>query len=403
MDSRLYWIWLQQALGVGSPKADPLLRVLETPAAVWRAEDQTLKELGMTKNERERLAQKSLDSAAGVLEASQKDGGWVLTPDDALYPDNLRGIYALPLVLYGKGELPEWDSRPGLGMVGPREPTVYGRQMARYLSQSVAAAGITVISGGAVGIDAVCHEGAIDAGGITIAVQGCGLDVDYPRRNAALRQRILKAGGAVLTEYPPQSPPLGEHFPVRNRIISGLAQGVCVVEAPVSSGSLITATCAREQGREVMTLPGPAGMASCAGSNALLRKGASLVENAGDILLLYQDRFGSKLDTQAAGRFSPPVWQPLQPAHRESSPAPAQPVQVPPAGERRPRQAEPKKCPAGLSPDAQRMYERLEDEPRPVDWLARQAGMDTSRALTVLTELEIAGAARSFAGGRYGR
>ena len=165
MDNRLYWIWLQQALGAGSPKADPLLRVMGSPARVWEADDAALRDVGFHAAERKRLGRKSLEPAAAILKAALRDNGWVLTPDDALYPDALREIFALPLVLYGKGECPRVDERPTLAMVGTRKPTEYGRRMAWYLAAGVAAAGMTVVSGGAVGIDAAAHQGALDAGG----------------------------------------------------------------------------------------------------------------------------------------------------------------------------------------------------------------------------------------------
>jgi len=152
---------------VGSPKVDPLLRALETPARVWEADDAWFREIGFNETERKALCNKSLEPAARILKLALNNNGWVLTPDDALYPDCLRDIYALPLVLYGRGEWPEWDMCPVLAVVGTREPTVYGWETAWHLASGTAASGMTIVSGGALGIDAAAHQGALDAGGCT--------------------------------------------------------------------------------------------------------------------------------------------------------------------------------------------------------------------------------------------
>lgn len=408
MDNRLYWIWLQQTLGVGSPKADPLLRILETPARIWEADDRVYREIGLGDRERQALSAKSLEPADRILKQALKNNGWMLTPDDAVYPDALREIYGLPLVLYGKGELPRLDDRPVLGMVGTREPTDYGRDMAWYLSAGVAAAGMIVVSGGAVGIDAASHQGALDAGGITIAIQGCGLDVNYPKPNARLRKQILERGGVLLSEYPPGVKVQKGTFQVRNRLISGLSQATCIVEAPIPSGSLITATHAREQGRDVMAVPAPA-MPAYAGSNGLIQKGAYLVERPADILRQYHDRFGDMLRVEEADRFSMPVWKPLEREKpiksrlrvAQKSPAPEPSVLSKPPAE--PALLSCTVCPPDVSEDGRRMFDVLEELPRPVDWLATRAGFSPARAMAVLTELEIAGGARSHAGQQYSR
>ena len=409
LDNRLYWIWLQQALGAGSPKADPLLRVMGSPARVWEADDAALRDVGFHAAERERLGRKSLEPAAAILKAALRDNGWVLTPDDALYPDALREIFALPLVLYGKGECPRVDERPTLAMVGTRKPTEYGRRMAWYLAAGVAAAGMTVVSGGAVGIDAAAHQGALDAGGVTIAVQACGLDVNYPDANAPLRQQILQQGGALISEYPPGTTVQRHTFQARNRLISGLAQATCIVEAPIPSGSLITATHAREQGRDVMALPGPAGLGAYAGSHALIQKGAYLVGSPADILHQYRDRFGDLLKPEEADKVPAPRWQPTQP---QGQPPPRHAAQPP---RREPRFKKHKEappatspevcttCPEGASENGRRMFAVLQEQPRPVDWLAAKAELSPARAMAVLTELEILGGARCHAGQQYSR
>lgn len=406
MDNRLYWIWLQQALGAGSPKSNPLLRALESPERVFEADDAFLREIGMTDKERRALSNKSLDESEKILRKALKHNGWVLTPDDALYPAVLREIYALPLVLYGRGEWPDWEELPALAMVGTRKATPYGLQMAGYLAGSVASAGIAVVSGGAVGIDAASHQGALAVGGRTVVVQGCGLDVNYPKPNHRLREQVLAQGGAIISEYPPGTAGWKGNFPLRNRLISGLSWATCVVEADIDSGSLITATHAREQGREVMAVPGPAGMSAYAGNNSLIRKGALLVETGEDILRPYRDRFGKWLPQHPTASLQPPRFDAPsekgteRPRMRVTQPRPKavpkqpEPVAAPPACTG---------CPDFVSAEGHRMFDLLQETPRPIDWLADKAALSPARAMAVLTELEIAGAARSHPGQQYSR
>jgi len=197
------------------------------------------------------------------------------------YPESLARIADAPLVLYGMGSsAPAPDS---VALVGSRAATRTGREFARLLSADLAFAGMRVVSGMARGIDTSAHEGALRGGGDTIAVLGCGVDIPYPPESRMLRSRILEQGG-LLSEFPPGTPPLRHHFPMRNRLISGLALGVVVVEAPEKSGALITARTALEQGREVMAVPGSPLYPHTAGSNRLLREGATPVTGAEEVL-----------------------------------------------------------------------------------------------------------------------
>ena len=218
--------------------------------------------------------------AEAVRDACERLGIAILPWGASDYPVPLRGIPGAPLLLYraGKG----WTGGEGVAVVGSRAPTGPGWEFTRVLSGDLAAAGWTVFSGMARGIDAAAHKGALRSGGRTVAVLGCGVDVAYPREHAELRDEILEKG-AVLSEYPPGSPPLPHRFPERNRIVSGLSRGVIVAEAPERSGALITARLALEQGRDVMVVPGNPWFAHTAGSNRLLREGATPVCSAADV------------------------------------------------------------------------------------------------------------------------
>jgi DNA processing protein len=204
----------------------------------------------------------------------------VVTLADARYPRRLRDIYDPPPALFYLGEFPV--EGPSVGIVGSRRASAYGRSMATDMARELAAAGIEIVSGLARGIDGAAHTGALE-NGRTIAVLGCGLDIIYPREHRRLSRDICGAG-AVVTEYPPGTPPRPLNFPARNRLISGLADGVVIVEASVKSGALITADFALEQGREVMAVPGSARSPSSAGCHKLLQQGAALVTGAGDVL-----------------------------------------------------------------------------------------------------------------------
>jgi len=205
---------------------------------------------------------------------------------EAGYPPALRHVFDPPRRLHVRGALAariEALAAPAVAVVGARDATAYGVAIARELGRGLAESGLTVVSGLALGIDGAAHRGALEAGGLTVAVTGAGTDVVYPLRHRALRDEILRAG-AIVAELPPGTPPLKGHFPRRNRIISGLALGVVVVEATLRSGSLVTARHALEQGREVFAVPGPARAPRSAGPHELLRRGARLVESVEDVL-----------------------------------------------------------------------------------------------------------------------
>jgi DNA processing protein len=205
----------------------------------------------------------------------------LLTFLDADYPRRLFEIGAPPPLLYLRGQLPVWD--PALAVVGSRRATRNGLKAAEELSAAAAGAGLLVVSGLARGIDTAAHQGALKGSGHTVAVLGCGVDCPYPPENRELAERIV-AGGCLLSEFPLGTQPLADHFPRRNRIISGLSRGVLVVEAADKSGSLITARYALDQGRDVMAVPGPISIASCRGSNGLIKQGAALVDSLDDML-----------------------------------------------------------------------------------------------------------------------
>ncbi len=236
------------------------------------------------------------------LRLAERAGVRIVTRADADYPPLLAAIHDPPLCLYVRGELPD-PGRPGLGIVGSRRITPYGRRMAEALAVAAAQAGWSVISGLAYGVDAVAHESAITAGGLTVAVLGGGLARIHPQDHIPLARRIAAGAGAVVSEFPMAFPPSRRTFPMRNRIISGMSQGVVVVEAGLKSGALITARTALDQGRQVLAVPGRADDPQSRGCNQLIRDGAKLVEGFEDIVADFEFLPGFPAPPACAGTF----------------------------------------------------------------------------------------------------
>ena len=279
-----YWLALSLTPGVGSIFIKRLLDRFQTPEAVFHAPIKELLEIeGLGEKVAREIQRGPLEKAVEKeLVLLKEAGGKMITLRDEDYPMRLKDIYDPPALLYVRGELRREDEL-AIAIVGSRKTSPYGRWITEKIGQDLARHGVTVVSGMARGIDSVAHMGALQGGGRTIAVLGCGVDVIYPSENRNLFHQIIEHG-AVLSEFPMGSPPEGGHFPKRNRIISGLSIGVVIVQASAESGSLITAGYALEQGREVFAVPGNVGAEGSRGTNQLIKEGAKLVESTEDIL-----------------------------------------------------------------------------------------------------------------------
>jgi DNA processing protein len=279
------WLRLQQAPGLGFMTAHRLLSALGSPEAVFDADGPLLQGLVGDKLARVLLAPPSAATLALIEKTiawAEADGNHLLTLADEAYPQLLLEIPDPPLLLYAKGRIVLLN-QASLAIVGSRNASAQGAAHARQFAQALSAAGLTIVSGLALGIDTAAHEGALLDGGATVAVIGTGADIVYPSRNHALAHRIAEHG-CIVSEYALGTPALPANFPRRNRIISGLARGTLVVEAAAQSGSLITARLAAEQGRDVYAIPGSIQSPLARGCHDLIRQGARLVENAHDIL-----------------------------------------------------------------------------------------------------------------------
>lgn len=289
MTNVTYWLWLATRPGCSARFSRRLLERFDSPEEIWQADRQAFVDIPrLTKHKLDSLMEKDLTVAEHIQADCLKQGIQILTIDDEAYPELLREISDPPLVLYVRGTLPDFTDRLSISIVGTRKCTQYGKQAAWHFAGNLAQRGAIIVSGMALGIDGTANRAAIEAGGETVAVLGCGVDVCYPWQHKQLMEDIIRHG-AVISEYPPGTEPFGRNFPVRNRIITGLGRGTLIVEAPKKSGALISADLALEQGRDVFAVPGDINRLSSAGCNALIRQGAAeLVQEPADILSQYQ-------------------------------------------------------------------------------------------------------------------
>lgn len=295
MSALKYWVWLSTLRGIRPRVKQLLLERFETPQGIYFADEAAYRTLeGITQRELEVLKHREDSAVQRVIETCARDHIRIITLQDAEYPERLKHIYDPPVVLYVKGRLPMVDGEVAIGVVGTRKATPYGLKMGRQLGFSLAKGGALVVSGLAAGVDSAAAEGALQAGGSCIGVLGTAIDEVYPRFNTQLFDDVA-AVGALVSEYAPGAKTGPEDFPLRNRIISGLSVGVTIIEAPLRSGALITASLALEQGRDVFAVPGNADSSACAGSNRLIKEGAKAVTNAKDILEEYTGLFPGKL------------------------------------------------------------------------------------------------------------
>jgi len=394
-----YWVWLTTLPGLTDSSKMLLMEHFSSPEDIYYADEEALWQVdGLKKEQAVLLENKSLAMADRVLADCARKNIFIVTMADALYPERLRNIYQPPLLLYGKGAMPLFDEEAAVAVVGTRSCTPYGIKCAEKLGYELTQQGGMVVSGMAKGVDAAAMKGALRFGGFTCGVLGGGVDVVYPAENRRLYEDIA-ATGVLLSEYPPQTLPEAWHFPVRNRIISGLSVAAVVVEAPVKSGALITAENAMEQGRDVFAIPGPVDAPNSAGCHRLIREGAILATCAWDILGEYESRFPHKLRRAAP---------PMPPLPRLAG-EPKLAAEKPKTNASRPEEAEVPALPcltaeelAGLSDEQRTVLRALRtDAPLLTDQLAEDSGLPIQRVLPALTLLEISGwaaqnGARSF-------
>ena len=284
MDELAYWIWLSLSCTPGTDTFIKLFTKFSSPEEIYRADDESIAEcIGSRSRDYKAITDKELKDALRVLEFCRRRGVGIICYSDEGFPNSLKEIETPPVLLYYRGVLPDFNSEFFVSVVGTRRLSDYGRKNAFSIAHDLSRAGAIVVSGMAVGIDAVAHAGALTASGVTVAVIGSGIDVCYPKQHLCLAREIVK-NGCVLTEYAPGTKPERYNFPMRNRIISGLSSATLVIEGKEKSGALITARCANEQGRAVYALPGNVGNVNSELTNLLIKNGAKLCTAADDLV-----------------------------------------------------------------------------------------------------------------------
>ncbi len=404
----IYWIWFAELPDLSLWQKHILLEYFHDPEELYHAKANAFSVMeDITEDIIKALQNKDLSKARSILRACQEKNIQLFTLNDAAYPRRLKSTRDAPLVLYCKGFLPALDSTPTIAIVGTRKATPYGMNVSRRMGAQIAACGGIVISGGATGNDTMALSGALSCKNPVVAVLAGGVDVVYPKSNTALFSQIEKQG-CLLSQYPPGTPHYRWNFPVRNRVMSGIADGVLVVEAPENSGALITARAASEQGRDVFAVPGNIDVPSCAGSNALLQDRAAPVFSGWDIMKEYEAIYPDKVHKAAP----PALFHEEIPGAKVAEPAtpPKKSSAKGTAAQKLPIDKEEKSAYSGIRNDLSGLNEQekailacLTGTPKPVDDMIAEIGIPSQKVLSILTMLAIRGYVQNHPGGLVSR
>ncbi len=398
-----YWIWLQNALGAGA-RTDELLAYFESPEQLYYAGSKEWRLSGLLTEKKIDALKKSTPSLTNdVLKECRLKGYEIITPDCEMFPKRLRNLTNMPLALYGIGDCSVINDLVSIGVVGTRDASTYGIEIAQKLSYRLAQAGATIVSGGALGVDSEAHAGAMLAKGRTLAFLGCGLSCDYLRENAAMRRAIARHG-AVFSEFSPFLTPTKASFPIRNRLISGVSLGVVVIEAGVKSGSLITADRAMEQGKDVFAVPGDIVRSSFDGTNHLIKNGAKPVFSAADILAEYEFQFGDLIDfRKAALPLGELTYVDYRNAKKQKVDAVSEKPQSPKTEEKKKKEDKliRPELDSSASEEAKLIFSVLDFEPVHIDDIVRKTNLKMNVVLSSLTELELSGVCELTSGKKY--
>jgi len=404
MSALKYWIWLTTQRGVGQRDVLKMLDHFVTPERIYYADPEEYELLELRPAAVAGLKDKDLTRAEDILARCEQLGLKVMTLQDAQYPERLRQLSDPPAVLYIRGRTFRFDEQAAIGVVGARTPTAYGERMAEQLGFELASGGALVVSGIAEGLDSRAIRGALKAGGPVVSVLAGGIDVVFPPQHKYLYEDVA-AAGALISEYPPGTRPVGHHFLQRNRILSGLCLGVVAVECRIYGGTISTMHRALEQDRDLFAVPGPVDAPMSTGPNRLIQQGAKLVTCARDILEEYWDRFPGKLTLpdhltaqSMEERLIPDGMERLSRATRPPQPereevaAPVVPAREKiPAGEQKAR----------FTDDELLLLAALGSGKRSADELVETTQIPTRRVLSALTMLQVQGAVEEHPGRRF--
>ena len=379
----VHWLWFSLLPGLNGRQKLELLRRCSDPEDLYHEQRRP----DLPEELRHILQNQDLTPAKRIMKQCAEKGISILAFSDSNYPDRLRRIDDPPLVLYCKGTVPALDLQPVIGVVGTRSASPYGLRSAGKLSAQIAACGGIVVSGGAFGIDSMALRGALECGGTTIAFMAGGLDKLYPAANNALFAQIMEKG-CLLSEYPPGTASYRGNFLRRNRLISGISNGLLVVEAPRVSGALNTARWANEQGRDVFVVPGNIDVESCEGSNALIGDIARAVSDGWSVLREYAYNYPETVkQVNIQWEMHQPPSVPEEKADKKIvDKKPDCPYSV-------------KETPAPtLNPEEQAVFSLLTPEPVPVDSLLDQLDMAPAQVLNIITRLSLKGVVQNHPG-----
>ena len=391
-----YWIWLQLCLGQGAhftPIIDAFGSVENLYASTiidWKMSP------SLTASQVEALSKHTLEEAEPIIRQCNKSGYKIICYDSEAYPESLRNISNPPAVLYVDGELPDFEHTAVIGIVGTRKASTYALKSAEIMSKGMALCGAVIISGGALGVDTAAHKGAIEAVSKTCAILGSGLSSDYLKSNRRLRDEIKNTGGALISEYPPDTPASRTTFPMRNRLISALSDGILVIEAGVKSGSLITAGHAAEQGKDVFAIPASVFDKNFQGTNKLIDDGAYVATSPYSVLSHYSEKYAS-LDLSKAKTPYELVCEPKNNANAEEKEQVSFDKIMQDRAERVKIQSES----VALTGDEKTVFNTLGESYLGIDDIIRESGVPAQNVLVALTMLEMKGVIESASGKRY--
>lgn len=401
-----YWIWLQGVVGYGA-KVDGIIDEFGSAESVYNADIDRIKESGLfDRKKTEKALDKSLDAADKIVAECEKRGYKIITPDSPHYPEKLRLVGDFPLVLYVCGDEKTLGSdKIHVGVIGSRHPSQYGLDVTETMASSLAEGDAVVVSGGALGIDSSAHVSAMKSGGKTLLILGCGLGYPYLAENEPMR-RSISENGALVSEYPPDTPPFASSFTKRNRITAGICDGVLVIEAGKRSGSLSTANAVIRYNRDLFVVTGDARGNSFLGANELAKKGARIVFSADDILSFY----GYEIRNRDSFNFSmlgEDIFDGINvfPNGRGKEPPEKKRKRKTKTKEKTETKQETEEKNeidiAAFSPEAQLVYRSLGSSGVLIDDIARKTQLKIRNVLIALTELEMADAIECGAGNEY--
>ena len=390
MPSRLSYVWLSLRRGLGTRTAAELLRAFGSPDAVYAADRQALiaAPCGLRKAQVDALCDKDTGEAERIIAHCAKAGIQIITLGDSAYPDRLRAIEDPPAVLFVRGRWPDFDVTPGIAVVGTREASPYGLNIAESIGAALGRAGFITVSGMALGNDGAAHRGALRAGGLTVSVLAGGVDVCYPPQHRGLMGDILLSG-AIVSEYPPGTEPKGTHYHDRNRIISGLSVASVIVEAGgYRSGALITARHALDQGRDVYAVPGSLDAPQSKACNELIEKGeAALLRSPEALVREYKGLLRGR-----AAEYTAPA--PIPEASRAHEGLPKRVAQAGARSRQTGQACAAPAAPKGLSEDERRIAELVREGVSTPEELIERCGLPAPRVMSLVTMLEINGIVR---------